>query len=101
VWQQGVLADLKKRIESYVSVDEMQFHGMGAYSLHQEQRPRCTSNAFPAELRAYLQSMEYGGPVDYGYYGNGMMPAYPQVQPVSIDPWMWDLVMEDVNMFNM
>jgi hypothetical protein len=103
VWQQGVVAGLKKRMESYVAVN-MLLHGMGASSLHQRQRPRCTSNAFPAEPRVYsqaTQAMEYGEPADYGYFGHGMMPVYPQVQSVSIDPWMWDPVMEDVNMFNM
>jgi hypothetical protein len=46
-------------------------------------------NAFPTEPRVYsqaTQAMEYGEPVDYGYFGHGMVPAYPQVEPASIDP---------------
>jgi hypothetical protein len=82
------VARLKKRMESYVAVN-MPLHGMGASSSHEEQRPRCTSNAFPTEPRVYsqaTQAMEYGEPVDYGYFGHGMVPAYPQVEPASIDP---------------
>jgi hypothetical protein len=103
MWQQGVSAGLKKRMESYTP-SILPPHRMSAPS-HQPQRPRCTSSAFPAEARPYpqqpTQAMDYGGPVNYGYFDNGIMSAYPQVQQAPIDPWMWDLVMEDVNMFNM
>jgi hypothetical protein len=106
MWQQGVLAGLKKRMESYVPVSvpsTMSLHSMATTS-QQSECPRYTSHAFLVDPRTYTQptqSMEYGEPVNYGYYDNGVMPAYPQVQQASIDPWMWDLVMEDVNMFNM
>jgi hypothetical protein len=45
--------------------------------------------------------MNHGDPVNYSYTEFGMMPVYPQAQQAFIDPWTWDLVLEDVNMFNM
>ncbi|KAF1937625.1 hypothetical protein EJ02DRAFT_49743 [Clathrospora elynae] len=107
ILQQGLLAGLERRIGTHISSDATprglpQPQGINTTA---DLPARSTSNTFSVEQQAYshqlTQPIQYGEPLDFGYFDNGAMLEYPQMQQDPLDTWMWDLVMEDVNMFNM
>ncbi|KAF1848917.1 uncharacterized protein K460DRAFT_364856 [Cucurbitaria berberidis CBS 394.84] len=93
--QQGLLAGIKKKIEKQKPrVPPYAVSGLDAFAAAtatplNEQQP---------DQQTQVQTVHGGDPVNFNHYDDATLLDGPQVQ---IDDWMWDLVMEDVNMFTM
>lgn len=102
--QKGLLAGLKKRIEkqslkSPPASAADTFPGVDAYP--DGAATVATIAAEPQDQPAQVPSMDYGGLLEFNFLDNAAMSAYPQTQQSPGEDWMWDLVMDDVNMFTM
>ncbi|KAJ4372994.1 hypothetical protein N0V83_003285 [Neocucurbitaria cava] len=101
--QQGLLAGLKKRIEK--QNPRVQADSVASCTTASESDTNGPSNALSGERQVYeqaqAQTVHGGEPSGSSEFDIDSLPAWQEGQHPSMDDWMWDLIMDDVNMFTL
>ncbi|KAH7383846.1 hypothetical protein BKA66DRAFT_511923 [Pyrenochaeta sp. MPI-SDFR-AT-0127] len=101
--QRSLLAGLRKRIEkqslkSAPAPAADDFPGVDVYPDGAASVATITEQQYQ---QPQVQAMDYSGLMDFAYFDHSATPMCSQTQQPLSEDWMWDLVMEDVNIFNM
>lgn len=94
--QRGLLAGLRKRLERPAPAPH------GAPEFKTGPAPYAAPVVAPQQFRETpAQPLQHGESLGFEYYEHAPDSWLWQGQQLPTDDWVWDLIMDDVNMFNM